>query len=104
MTTAYLIVAIVFEAGWAIAMKLSDGFRKPAPAAVMAISYILSALFLALATRRMEVGIAYAIWAGAGAALIATAGILWFNEPATAAKLISLTLIIAGIAGLRLYH
>jgi multidrug transporter EmrE-like cation transporter len=102
MTLLYLTLAILAETGWALAMKLSEGLTRPAPTAATAILYLLSLVFLAQATRRLEVGTAYALWAGAGAALIATAGILWFKEPATPAKLISLALVIAGIAGLGL--
>jgi small multidrug resistance pump len=63
--------------------------------------YLLSVLFLSLATRKLDIGVAYALWAGSGAALIAVIGILYFKEPATAMKLASLGLIILGIAGLR---
>jgi|ERR1051326_2340667 multidrug transporter EmrE-like cation transporter len=100
MTYCYLTLAILFEAGWAIAMKLSDGLRKPGPAAAMAVMYVLSVVFLALATRKMDVGAGYAIWAGAGAVLIALAGVFYFKEPAGAVKLASIGLIVIGIAGL----
>jgi quaternary ammonium compound-resistance protein SugE len=102
MTYLYLALAIVAEAGWAIAMKLSGGLRLPGPTAATAVLYILSLVFLALTVRRLEIGTAYAIWAGAGAAIIAGVGIFCFNEPANAGKLISLGLIVAGIIGLRL--
>jgi multidrug transporter EmrE-like cation transporter len=102
VTYLFLLVAIVFETGWAIAMKLSDGFQRPGPTAAMAVMYVLSLIFLGLATRRLEVGSAYALWAGAGASLIAIAGILWFKEPATVGRLVSLALVAAGIIGLRL--
>ncbi len=100
MTILYLSLAIVFEAGWAIAMKLSDGFRKPAPAAATVVMYLLSVVLLAQATKRLDVGVGYAIWAGAGAVLIAAAGIVYFKEPASAIKLGSIALIVLGIVGL----
>ena len=100
MTYVYLVVAILFEAGWAIAMKLSDGLRKPGPAAATVALYLASVVFLAMATKRLDVGVGYAIWAGAGAVLIATAGILYFKEPVSAIKLMSIGLIVLGIAGL----
>jgi multidrug transporter EmrE-like cation transporter len=103
MTYLYLALAIAAETGWALAMKLSGGMRRPGPTVVMAVLYLLSLVFLTLVVNRLrDVGTAYAIWAGAGAALIALAGILWFKEPATAGKLASITLIVIGIVGLRL--
>ena len=102
MTPIFLVLAIVFEAGWAIAMKLSDGLRKPGPAAATAVMYLLSVVFLSQATKKLDVGMAYAIWAGAGAVIIAVAGIVYFKEPAGAIKLASIGLVVAGIAGLGL--
>lgn len=102
MATLSLILAIIFEAGWAISMKASDGLSKPGPAAVMLVCFLLSAVFLALATRKYEVGVAYAIWVGSGAAIIATVGILYFKEPAGPLKLASLGLVLAGVVGLKL--
>jgi quaternary ammonium compound-resistance protein SugE len=101
MTYLYLSLAILAESGWAIAMKLSDGLRRPLPTAATAALYLLSLVLLALAVRRLEIGVAYAIWAGAGAAIIAAAGIVYFGEPANAGKIVSVALIIAGIVGLR---
>ena len=57
---------------------------------------------LTLALKRIDVSIAYAVWSGVGTALIATIGVLWFKEPATAVKLVSLALIILGVVGLNL--
>lgn len=102
MATVYLVLAIIFEAGWAISMKASNGLSKPGPAAVMLVCFLLSAIFLALATRKYEVGVAYAIWVGCGAAIIAAVGILYFKEPAGALKLASLGLVLAGVVGLKL--
>jgi small multidrug resistance pump len=102
MTPLYLALAIVFEVAWAISMKVSQGLTKPIPAAITLIAYILSLVFLSLATRRMEIGTAYAVWAGSGAAIIAVIGIVYFREPASALKIASLGLVIAGIIGLQL--
>lgn len=98
-TLAYLALAIVFEVGWAISMKISNGFTRHGYTAATVVMYLLSVVFLALATKKMDVGPAYAIWAGAGAALIAIIGMAWFKEPAGAIKLVSLGLIVCGIAG-----
>ena len=102
MTLVYLIMAVAFEVGWAIAMKLSQGFTRGGPVAATIVMYLLSVVFLALATRRMEIGVGYAIWAGSGVALIAIAGVIYFKEPLTAVKVVSLGLIVAGIVGLQL--
>ena len=101
MTYLYLAIAIAAESGWAIAMKLSDGMRRPGPAVATVVLYILSLVFLALAVRRLDLGTTYAIWAGAGAAIIALAGHYYFGEAANAGKVVSLGLIIVGIIGLR---
>jgi small multidrug resistance pump len=82
-------------------MKLSKGFTRPAPAAATVVMYLLSVVFLAFATKKLDVGVGYAIWAGSGAALIAIAGILYFKEPASALKIASLGLIVMGIVGLQ---
>lgn len=102
MATLYLVLAIVFEAGWAISMKASGGMTKLVPTLVMLACFVLSAVFLALATKVYEVGVAYAIWVGCGAAIIAAVGILYFKEPAGVLKLASLALVLAGVVGLKL--
>lgn len=102
MTYLYLSIAIVFEVGWAIAMKLSKGFSRPGPAAATVVMYLLSVVFLSLAARKLEIGVAYAVWAGTGAALIALAGIAYFKEPASLLKMVSVGLIVIGIVGLQL--
>lgn len=101
MIYVWLSVAIVFEVGWAVAMKLSNGFTRPAATAATIVMYLLSVVFLALATKRMDVGVAYATWAGAGVALIAIIGMTYFKEPASAFKIVSIGLIVLGIAGLQ---
>lgn len=95
-----LVLAIVFEAGWALSLKASDGFTRPAWAVATAVLYIASILLLGVATKKMDIGVAYAIWAGAGIALIAIGGALWFKEPLGVAKLGCIALILIGIAGL----
>ena len=102
MTYFYLALAIVFEVGWALGLKVSDGFTRPLAAGATAIAYILSLVFLMLAVKKLDVGPAYAIWAGTGAALIAVAGMLWFKEPISVGKVVSMTLVIAGVIGLNL--
>ena len=102
MTYLWLSLAVLFEVGWAISMKLSHGFSRPGPAAATVVMYLLSVVFLSLAARRMELGAAYAMWAGSGVALISLAGVLWFHEPVTLLKAASILLIALGIAGVNL--
>jgi multidrug transporter EmrE-like cation transporter len=102
MEYLWLAIAILFEVGWAIAMKLSHGLTRPGPTAATIVMYLLSVVFLSFATKRMEVGTAYAIWAGTGVALIALAGVVYFKEPLTVLKVISLLLIVLGIVGVQM--
>jgi multidrug transporter EmrE-like cation transporter len=102
MTYLWLALAIVFEVGWAVAMKMSDGLTRLAPTIATIIMYLLSVVFLSFATKKMDIGVAYALWAGSGVALIAIAGMTYFKEPATAWKVASITLIVIGIAALQI--
>src|SRR5688572_20747749 len=102
MTYLYLALAILFEAGWAVSLKASQGFSRPLATASTLVMYILSLVFLMLAVRKLEIGATYAIWAGLGAAIIAVAGVVHFREPVTPLKAVSLVLVIAGVVGLNL--
>ena len=100
MSFFYLGLAIIFEVFGTTCMKLSEGFTKLTPSILMVILYVLSFVCLTFALKKIAVSIAYAIWAGLGTALIATVGILWFEEPLNALKIISLGLVIIGVMGL----
>lgn len=105
MTYLYLTLAILFEVAWAIGIKVNNGFappHRPFPILLTFASYVLSFVFLALAARRLDIGLAYALWAGSGAALIALIGILYYHEPASSLKIVSLVLVVAGVVGLNL--
>ena len=102
MTWVYLVLAILLEVCGTTCMKLSDGFTKAVPSVLLFVSYTLSFGMLTLALKKLDVSVAYAVWSGMGTALIATIGVLWFKEPVTALKLISLGLIILGVVGLNL--
>jgi len=102
MTWLYLALAILFEVSGATCMKLSEGFTRVVPSILLFVFYILSFGLLTLALKRIEVSVAYAVWSGVGTALIATIGVLWFKEPATAMRRISLGLIVIGVVGLNL--
>ena len=98
----YLGFAIVFEVAGTTSMKLSDGFSKLLPSTMVVLFYIVSFALMALALKRLEVGMTYAIWAGVGTALIAIIGVIYFKEPMNLIKVVSILLIIAGVVGLNL--
>ena len=102
MTWLYLALAILLEVSGTTCMKLSQGFTKLVPSILLFVFYTLSMGMLTLALKRIDVSVAYAVWSGVGTALIATIGVLWFKEPVTALKLMSLGLIIIGVVGLNL--
>ena len=102
MNWVYLFSAIVLEVGGTLSLKLSDGLMKRGPVLLMILLYGLSFFAFSHALKHMEVGTAYAIFSALGTALMASVGILWFNEPATVLKIVSLVLIILGVAGLNL--
>ena len=102
MTWLYLVLAILLEVSGTTCMKLSEGFTKTVPSILLFVFYTLSFGMLTLALKKLDVSVAYAVWSGMGTALIATIGVLWFKEPLTALKLISLGLIIIGVVGLNL--
>jgi quaternary ammonium compound-resistance protein SugE len=102
MAWAYLFVAGLFEVGWAIGLKYTDGFSRPVPSLLTIASMIISLGLLGLALKTLPVGTAYAIWTGIGALGTAILGIVLFGEPATALRLACLGLIVGGIVGLKL--
>jgi len=102
MAWIYLFVAGLFEIGWAIGLKYTDGFSRLVPSLLTAAAMIVSLTLLGLALKTLPVGTAYAIWTGVGAVGTAALGIYLFGEPATAARLASIGLIVAGIIGLKL--
>ncbi len=102
MEWIFLILAILFEITGTTMLKLSDGFSKLAPSVAMVVFYALSFGTLSLTLKRIDVGVAYAVWSALGTALIAAIGVLWFNEPVTALKILSLFAIIGGVVGLYL--
>lgn len=81
-------------------MKLSQGFTKIVPSILIFVFYGLCFTFLTFALKRLEVSVAYSVWAGLGTVLIALIGVIWFQESATLIKLVSIALIIIGIIGI----
>jgi len=102
MAWVILFIAGLFEMGWAIGLKYTEGFTKPLPTALTATALAASMWLLAAAVKTLPIGTAYAVWTGIGAAGTAILGMVLFKEPATAARLACLGLIVAGIVGLKL--
>jgi len=101
MAWVYLFAAAVFEIGWAIGLKYSQGFTRLWPSVLTVVAMVLSLTLLALAVRTIPVGTGYAIWTGIGAVGTAALGILLFSEPLTPWRVICLLLIVAGVIGLK---
>ena len=102
MAWAILIVAGLFEVGWAIGLKYTEGFTRYWPTVGTVAAMIVSLWLLGIAMKSLPVGTAYAIWVGVGAVGTAILGIVLLGESANAGRLISLALIVAGIVGLKL--
>jgi quaternary ammonium compound-resistance protein SugE len=102
MAWGYLFVAGLFEVGWAIGLKYTQGFSRLAPSLLTLACMGLSFGLLSLALKTLPIGTAYAVWTGIGAVGTAALGVYLFGEPATALRLACIALIIAGIVGLRL--
>lgn len=101
MSWTYLFIAGVLEIVWAVGLKYTEGFTRPAASAVTIVAMIASVWFLALALRTIPVGTGYAVWTGIGAVGTAILGIILFSEPAHFARLLCIGLIVAGIVGLK---
>lgn len=101
MAWLFLVVAGLFEIGWAIGLKYTEGFTKPVPSLLTALSMVVSLVLLGLALKTLPVGTAYAIWTGIGAVGTALLGIWLMGDPANAARLACIAVIIGGILGLK---
>ncbi len=97
-----LILAGFFEILWAVAMNYSEGFTKLVPSVITAAGYIASAVFLAAALKELPLGMAYAMWTGAGIVGTSLLGILLFHEKLSLPQYFCILLIVLGIAGLKL--
>ncbi|WP_199091653.1 quaternary ammonium compound efflux SMR transporter SugE [Bosea sp. ASV33] len=102
MAWLYLFVAGLFEVGWAIGLKYTQGFTRLVPTLFTGISMVVSLSLLGLALKSLPVGTAYAVWTGIGTIGTAILGIALLGEPAGALRLACIGLIVAGIVGLKL--
>ncbi|MBB1126387.1 quaternary ammonium compound efflux SMR transporter SugE [Thiospirillum jenense] len=97
-----LIIAGLFEIGWAIGLKYTEGFTRLWPTIGTLLSMSMSFILLGVAMKSLPVGTAYAVWVGVGAVGTAVLGMILMGEAASLLRIISLGLIITGIVGLKL--
>jgi quaternary ammonium compound-resistance protein SugE len=102
MAWVILVVAGLFEVAWAIGLKYTEGYTRLWPTVGTVAAMIVSVALLGLAMKSLPVGTSYAVWVGVGAIGTAALGIVLFGESASAGRLVSLGLIVAGIVGLKL--
>ncbi len=102
MPWVYLTIAGLFEVVWAIGLKYSQGFTKLIPSIITVFGMIVSFYLLALATKTLPIGTAYAVWTGIGALGTVILGILFFHEPLNLLRAVFLFFILIGILGLKL--
>ena len=97
-----LIVAGLFEVGWAIGLKYTDGFTRLWPTLGTAVALLVSMTLLGIAVKTLPLGTAYAVWTGIGTIGTAILGMLLLGEPATMLRVFCIALIVVGIVGLKL--
>ncbi|MFC5568521.1 quaternary ammonium compound efflux SMR transporter SugE [Lysobacter yangpyeongensis] len=97
-----LVLAGLFEVGWAIGLKYTEGFTCPWPSIATACAMVVSLGLLGIAMKSLPVGTAYAVWVGVGAVGTVILGIVLFDEPLNALRIGSVVLIVAGLVGLKL--
>ncbi|MFC4654687.1 MULTISPECIES: quaternary ammonium compound efflux SMR transporter SugE [Rheinheimera] len=102
MNWVLLIIAGLLEVGWAVGLKYTEGFSKFWPSVWTLLAMLLSISLLGLAMRDLPVGTAYAVWTGIGAVGTVIVGIFLLGDPASWPRLISITMILLGIIGLKL--
>ncbi|WP_367125296.1 multidrug efflux SMR transporter [Streptomyces phytohabitans] len=96
-----LVVAGLLEVGWSIGLKYTDGFTRPWPSAATVVGFAASMYLLAQATRTLPIGTAYGVWVGIGAAGAAVLGMAVLGEPATAARIFFVCLLLVSVVGLK---
>ena len=101
MNWAILVVAGIFEVGWAVGLKYTEGFTKLWPSVWTVLAMIISLGLLGIAMKTLPVGTAYSVWVGVGAVGTVVLGIVLLGESASLARMISVALIVAGIVGLK---
>ena len=102
MAWVVLVIAGLFEIGWAVGLKFTEGFTRPWPTIGTVVSMIVSLGLLGLALRTLPLGTAYAVWTGVGTVGTALLGMVLFQESADPIRLVCIGLIVLGIVGLKL--
>lgn len=102
MKWSLLLLAGMAEVIWAVAMKCADGFTKPVASVVTGTFYVLSAIFLAMALKKLPLGTAYAMWTGFGIVGTSLLGAVLFKEPLNLGQILCIGMIVCGIVGLKL--
>lgn len=102
MAWGLLVLAGLFEVGWAIGLKYTDGYTRLWPTVLTVLAMIVSVWLLGLAAKALPIGTAYTVWVGIGAVGTVILGIVLLDEPVNALRLISIALIIGGVVGLKL--
>lgn len=102
MAWIYLIIAGLFECGWAIGLKYTEGFTRITPSILTVAAMAISFWLLSIAMKTIPVGTAYAVWTGIGAVGVAIMGMILFGESRDVLRIISLVMIVSGIIGLKL--
>jgi quaternary ammonium compound-resistance protein SugE len=102
MSWIILFFAGLFEIGWAVGLKYTEGFSRPLPTALTVAAMLISLGLLGLAMKELPLGTAYAIWTGVGAIGTVIAGIILFGESMALFRLASVALILCGLVGLKL--
>ncbi|HVH38602.1 MAG TPA: quaternary ammonium compound efflux SMR transporter SugE [Gemmatimonadaceae bacterium] len=102
MAWLLLMVAGILEVGWAIGLKYTQGFTRLWPSVWTIVAMVISMGLLGIATKSLPIGTAYSVWVGVGAVGTVLFGVLFFGEPASAARMLSVALIVVGIIGLKL--
>ena len=102
MAWTYLVIAGLFECGWAVGMKYTEGFTRFLPSLLTALAMIVSLGLLSISMKSIPVGTAYAVWTGIGAVGVAILGMILFGEPRDIARILCLLLIVCGIVGIKL--
>ncbi|WP_313741033.1 quaternary ammonium compound efflux SMR transporter SugE [Pseudomonas sp.] len=101
MSWIILFCAGLFEIGWAVGLKYTDGFTRPLPTALTIGAMAVSIGLLGMAVKELPLGTAYAVWTGVGAVGTVIAGIILFGEAMTLMRMASVALIVAGLVGLK---
>ncbi|TBL78626.1 quaternary ammonium compound efflux SMR transporter SugE [Paenibacillus thalictri] len=101
MAWVYVLIAGLFEVVWAISLKETNGFTRLVPSVITIVGMVISFYFLAIATKTLPIGTAYAAWTGIGAVGAVLVGILFLHEPSNWQRIMFLLFIVVGVVGLK---